>query len=187
MATVARSAAARSQRGGVRSLPTRAKGQLQRDRSVPNPAQAVGHVQRRRSLRDKDPRRAKAAASAAGGAGVKKPHCYRPGTVALREIRRYQKSVDDLIPKLRFQRMLKDMTYNSWKQMEKMKRTELEKNPRMQVATVACLQTASQAKLVGLFEDTNLCAIHTKRVTIMKKDLDLAKRIGQDPTLDDWM
>ncbi|XP_022600105.1 histone H3, embryonic-like [Limanda limanda] len=79
--------------------------------------------------------------SAPATGGVKKPHRYRPGTVALREIRRYQKSTELLIRKLPFQRL------------------------------------ASEAYLVGLFEDTNLCAIHAKRVTIMPKDIQLARRI----------
>ena len=179
MANVARSAAARAaaargQRNSGRALPTRASGRSLRSN------------QPRRAKASNQPRRAKAAASAAGVAGVKKPHRYRPGTVALREIRRYQKSTDLLIKKLPFQRLLKEMTYNSWKQMEVMERTKLDKMTRMQFATVNCIQEASEATLVGLFEDTNLCAIHAKRVTIMKKDVDLAKRIGQDPTLHNW-
>ena len=125
-------------------------------------------------------------AASATKSGIKKPHRYRPGTVALREIRRYQKSTDLLIKKLPFQRLLKEITYDSWYQMYKMKTTRLDKMHRMQFATVNCIQEASEATLVGLFEDTNLCAIHAKRVTIMKKDVDLAKRIGQDPTLYDW-
>ncbi len=153
MANVARSAAARAaaargQRNSGRALPIRASG---------------------RSLRRNQPRRAKAAASAAGVAGVKKPHRYRPGTVALREIRRYQKSTDLLIKKLPFQRLLKEITYDSWYQMAQMKTTRLDKMHRMQFATVNCIQEASEATLVGLFEDTNLCAIHAKRVTIIKK------------------
>ncbi len=39
------------------------------------------------------------------------------------------------------------------------------------------LQEAAEAHLVGLFEDCNLCAVHAKRVTIMPKDLQLARRI----------
>merc|ERR1711952_175830 len=73
--------------------------------------------------------------SAPATGGVKKPHRYRPGTVALREILRFQSSA------------------------------------------VMALQEASEAYLVGLFEDTNLCAIHAKRVTIMPKDIQLARRI----------
>ena len=129
---------------------------------------------------------AKAAASAARVADVKKPHRYRPDTAALREIRRYQKSTDFLIQKLPFQRMLKDMTHNSLEQLKHMDITKLLAIPRMQVSTVACHQTTSEAKLVELFEDTNLCAIHAKRVTIMEKDLKLAMRIAQDPSLYNW-
>ncbi|KAG7158526.1 histone H3-like 2, partial [Homarus americanus] len=88
--------------------------------------------------------------SAPATGGVKKPHRYRPGTVALREIRRYQKSTELLIRKLPFQRLS---------------------------SAVMALQEASEAYLVGLFEDTNLCAIHAKRVTIMPKDIQLARRI----------
>ncbi|KAK7282365.1 hypothetical protein RIF29_11064 [Crotalaria pallida] len=74
-------------------------------------------------------------------AKVKKPHRFRPGTVALREIRKYQKSTELLIRKLPFQRL-----------------------------------EAAEACLVGVFEDTNLCALHAKRVTIKPKDIQLAKR-----------
>ena len=48
---------------------------------------------------------------------------------------------------------------------------------RFQSTAVLALQEASEAYLVGLFEDTNLCAIHAKRVTIMPKDIQLARRI----------
>jgi len=97
--------------------------------------------------------------------GVKKPHRYRPGTVALREIRRYQKSTDLLIRKAPFQRLVKEIAQ------------EIKQNARFQSAAVLALQEASEYYLVGLFEDTNLCAIHGKRVTIMPKDMQLARRI----------
>ncbi|ONM17638.1 Histone H3.2 [Zea mays] len=80
--------------------------------------------------------------SAPATGGVKKPHRFRPGTVALREI------AQDFKTDLRFQS-----------------------------SAVAALQEAAEAYLVGLFEDTNLCAIHAKRVTIMPKDIQLARRI----------
>lgn len=99
---------------------------------------------------------------------VKKPHRYRPGTVALREIRRYQKSTDLLIRKLPFQRLVRDIA-QSFKI-----RGEV---PRFQSTAVLALQEASEAFLVGVFEDTNLCAIHAKRVTIMNRDMQLALRI----------
>uniref|UniRef100_A0A8C3IA65 Core Histone H2A/H2B/H3 domain-containing protein n=1 Tax=Chrysemys picta bellii TaxID=8478 RepID=A0A8C3IA65_CHRPI len=98
--------------------------------------------------------------SAPATGGVKKPHRYRPGTVALREIRRYQKSTELLIRKLPFQRLVHFKT-----------------DLRFQSSAVMALQEASEAYLVGLFEDTNLCAIHAKRVTIMPKDIQLARRI----------
>ncbi|CAH3195862.1 unnamed protein product, partial [Porites evermanni] len=96
---------------------------------------------------------------------VKKPHRYRPGTVALREIRRYQKSTELLIRKLPFQRLIREIAQDF--------KTDL----RFQSSAVLALQEAAEAYLVGLFEDTNLCAIHAKRVTIMPKDIQLARRI----------
>ncbi|XP_066597661.1 histone H3.3A-like [Prorops nasuta] len=103
--------------------------------------------------------------SAPSTGGVKKPHRYRPGTVALREIRRYQKSTELLIRKLPFQRLVREIAQDF--------KTDL----RFQSAAIGALQEASEAYLVGLFEDTNLCAIHAKRVTIMPKDIQLARRI----------
>jgi histone H3 len=97
--------------------------------------------------------------------GVKKPHRYRPGTVALREIRKFQKSTDLLIRKLPFQRLVREIA------------TEYKSDLRFQSQAVLALQEAAEAYLVGLFEDTNLCAIHAKRVTIMPKDIQLARRI----------
>ena len=97
--------------------------------------------------------------------GVKKPHRYRPGTVALREIRRYQKSTELLIRKLPFQRLVREIAQDF--------KTDL----RFQGTAILALQEAAEAYLVGLFEDTNLCAIHAKRITIMPKDIQLARRI----------
>ena len=95
----------------------------------------------------------------------KKPHRYRPGTVALREIRKFQKSTELLIRKLPFQRLVRDIAH------------DLKPDLRFQSAAIGALQEAAEAYIVGLFEDTNLCAIHAKRVTIMPKDLQLARRI----------
>ena len=97
--------------------------------------------------------------------GVKKPHRFKPGTVALREIRKFQKSTDLLIRKLPFQRLVRDIAQ------------QYKSDLRFQSQAVLALQEASEAYLVGLFEDTNLCAIHAKRVTIMPKDIQLARRI----------
>ena len=96
---------------------------------------------------------------------VTKPHRYRPGTVALREIRKYQKSTDLLIRKLPFQRLVRELAQ------------EYKVELRFQSSALLALQEASESYLVSLFEDTNLCAIHAKRVTIMPKDMQLARRI----------
>ena len=96
----------------------------------------------------------------------KRGHRYRPGTVALREIRRYQKSTDLLIRKLPFQRLLREIT-----------QPYMKAGVRYQSAAVLANQEASEAYSVGLFGDTKLCAIHTKRVTIMRKDSWLSRRI----------
>ena len=106
--------------------------------------------------------------AAATTGGVKKPHRYRPGTVALCEIRRYQKSTQLLIRKLPFQRVVREIVQDFWTR---------EGAPRFTPDAITALQEASEAYLVGLFEDVNLCAIHTKRVTIMPKDVQLARRI----------
>eukprot|EP00366_Plasmodium_knowlesi_P004000 XP_002261497.1 Histone H3, putative [Plasmodium knowlesi strain H] len=103
--------------------------------------------------------------SAPVSTGIKKPHRYRPGTVALREIRKFQKSTDLLIRKLPFQRLVREIAQ------------EYKTDLRFQSQAVLALQEAAEAYLVGLFEDTNLCAIHAKRVTIMPKDIQLARRI----------
>jgi histone H3 len=106
---------------------------------------------------------AKAARKSTGG--VKKPHRFRPGTVALREIRKYQKSTELLIRKLPFQLLVREIAQDF--------KTDL----RFQSHAIMALQEASEAYLTSLFEDTNLCAIHAKRVTIMPKDIQLARRI----------
>jgi len=97
--------------------------------------------------------------------GVKKPHRFRPGTVALREIRRYQKSTELLIRRMPFQRLVREIAQ------------EFKTDLRFQASAILALQEATEAYLVALFEDSNLCAIHAKRVTIMPRDIQLARRI----------
>jgi histone H3 len=97
--------------------------------------------------------------------GVKKPHRYKPGTVALREIRRYQKSTELLIRKLPFQRLVREIAQ------------DFKSDLRFQSSAIGALQESVEAYLVSLFEDTNLCAIHAKRVTIQSKDVQLARRL----------
>ena len=101
--------------------------------------------------------------------GVKKPHRYRPGTVALREIRRFQKSTDLLIKKAPFQRLVREIAQGY--------RSDL----RFQGSAVLALQEAAEAYLTSLFEDTNLVALHCGRVTIGAKDMQLARRLRTGP------
>ncbi|XP_010556592.1 PREDICTED: histone H3-like centromeric protein HTR12 isoform X2 [Tarenaya hassleriana] len=98
----------------------------------------------------------------------KKPHRYKPGTVALREIRKYQKSTGFLIPAASFIREVRSITH-------------IYAPPeitRWQAEALVVLQEAAEDFLVGLFSDAMLCAIHAKRVTLMRKDLELARRLG---------
>ncbi|MFS7911840.1 putative transcription factor Hap3/NF-YB family [Helianthus anomalus] len=193
----------------------------------------------RKSTGGKAPRKQLATKAARKSApttgGVKKPHRYRPGTVALREIRKYQKSTELLIRKLPFQRLVREIAQDFkacsvidfqivvllvgcvlvWlltcacicmfvyisvrlKSLRFVRllisncnyACEITKacpatdfklllctDLRFQSHAVLALQEAAEAYLVGLFEDTNLCAIHAKRVTIMPKDIQLARRI----------
>eukprot|EP00045_Choanoeca_perplexa_P004491 m.38607 g.38607 ORF g.38607 m.38607 type:complete len:139 (-) comp12601_c0_seq1:1103-1519(-) len=102
--------------------------------------------------------------------GVKKPRRFRPGTVALREIRHFQKTTELLMRKLPFQRLVREICQAFTLDM------------RFQPAALAALQESTEAYLVGLFEDANLCAIHARRVTIMPRDLRLARRLRGERT-----
>ncbi|CAL9111073.1 unnamed protein product, partial [Musa textilis] len=134
----------------------------------------------RKSTGGKAPRKQLATKAARKSApttgGVKKPHRYRPGTVALREIRKYQKSTELLIRKLPFQRLVREIAQD-FKVRILAIACFVQTDLRFQSHAVLALQEAAEAYLVGLFEDTNLCAIHAKRVTIMPKDIQLARRI----------
>ena len=101
--------------------------------------------------------------------GVIKKHKYRPGTVALRDIRKYQKSTDLLIKKTPFIRLVREIAL------------DFKKDLKFQSQAIMALQEAAESYLVGVFEDTNLCAIHAKRVTIFPKDIRLARRIRGEP------
>lgn len=97
--------------------------------------------------------------------GIKKPHRFRSGTVALREIRKYQKSTDLLIRKRPFARLVREIAQ------------DYKSDLRFQSTAVLALQEAAEAHLLGTFEDAYLCTIHAKRVTLMPKDIQLARRI----------
>ena len=120
----------------------------------------VGVKRPRKNLGSKKPRK-----NTPRMGGIKKPHRFRPGTVAIRQIRKLQRSTHLLLRKLPFQRLVKNYAHNYMP------------NCRFQKTALYALQEATESYLVGLFEDTNLSAIHAKRVTIMVKDMKLARRI----------
>ena len=98
------------------------------------------------------------------------PHRYWPGMVTLREIRRYQKSMELLIRKLPFQHLVREILQGYGV------------GYRVTPAMMMALQEAAEAYLVQLLEDSNLCAIHAKCITIQPKDMQLARQIhGERP------
>uniref|UniRef100_A0A0G4FAZ6 Core Histone H2A/H2B/H3 domain-containing protein n=1 Tax=Chromera velia CCMP2878 TaxID=1169474 RepID=A0A0G4FAZ6_9ALVE len=113
--------------------------------------------------------------------GVMKATRFRPGTVALREIRKYQKSTELLIPRLSFARVVREGTQT----VPKAHGHDLRYTPE----ALECLQTAAEAFLVDLIEDGYLCSLHAKRMTLMVKDLRLARRVrgqGNAPERSLW-
>ncbi|ELU45387.1 Histone domain-containing protein [Rhizoctonia solani AG-1 IA] len=146
----------------------------------------------RKSTGGKPPRRSTKQQDGDDDEGTKKKRRYRPGVLALREIRRYQKSTDLLIAKLPFSRVVREVAQDMTTQAGGGYPAGL----RWQSSALLALQEATEAYLVHLFEDTcvpqfipacffaspyphyrNLCAIHAKRVTIMQRDIQLARRI----------
>lgn len=121
---------------------------------------------------------------------TRKPRRYKPGTLALKEIRRYQKSTDLLMLKLPFSRLVRSLLLSlssdvplsrtNGSQVREIALSMVPTNGeafRWQSQAIQALQESCEAFMVHLFEDTNLCAIHAKRVTIMQKDVQLARRI----------
>ena len=106
--------------------------------------------------------------SAVTTGGFKKPHRYRPGTVALREIRRYQKSTELLLRRSPFMRLVREIAQ------------DFKSDLRFTSQAIECLQTACEAFVVRRFENANRCAIHAKRVTIFPKDMQLSAWIEKN-------
>jgi histone H3 len=102
-----------------------------------------------------------------GCTAVRKPHRWHPGTTALREIRKFQKTTDLLIRKAPFQRLVREIV------QDMSRKSDLE----MQSTALLALQEAAEYFMVDVYNNTNLCAQHSKRKTIMVKDLVLACRI----------
>ena len=116
--------------------------------------------------------------SAPATGGVKKPHRYRPGTVALREIRRYQKTTNLLIPKICYQRFLREIS------SDPNKCSQRSDGPfRWQGSAILATQTVAEDYLTVQLEDANVCALHSKRVTVMPKDIQLVRRIKGEETV----
>ncbi len=108
-----------------------------------------------------------------GAPRVARPHRYRPGTVALREIRKYQKSTELLIPKLPFSRLVREVAQ------------DYSNDVRFSRQAIEALQCSAEDHLVCVLEECNLAAIHAKRVTIMDKDMHLVRRLRGDRA-DGW-
>ena len=89
----------------------------------------------------------------------------RPGVKALREIRQYQRSTDVLLPRAPLQRVIKEITAKYFPEA------------RYSYGAIDAIQQCVESYMIGLFEDTQLCAIHAKRATVMTKDMRLARRI----------
>ena len=138
---------------------------------MPSTSKGDDSIKNRRKQQEQKRREDALRKNTGGVKKPRKPHRYRPGTLALMEIRRYQKGTELLIRKLPFQRLVREIVLDNlppgWKHGD----------VRFQSQAIMALQEAAEAYLVGLFEDSNLCAIHTKRVTIMPKDIQLARRI----------
>ncbi len=150
-----------------KQFPIKNKGGKMNQRKPPTKERQVAYG-------DKAPRKQFPIKNKGGKMNQRKPHRYRPGTVALREIRRYQKSTDLLIRKAPFMRLVREITQNLIDDnLVKIMGSVV----RYQGTALWALQEASEAYLVGLFEDTNLCAIHAKRVTIYPRDIQLARRL----------
>ena len=109
------------------------------------------------------------AAHVVGNVKSEKRRRYRPGSVALREIRHYQKGGQLLIPKLPFSRLVRKIVVDGGRYKF-----------RFQASALMALQEAAEAYITQVFEDTLLCAIHANRKTIMPKDMNLARRIRGD-------
>jgi histone H3/H4 len=153
-------------RGGGQPSP----GRISSPRPIPAWERAAS---RRRVSGETPPRRTagkKRPRGSAGGRtseGERKKRRFRPGTRVLQEIRRLQRTTETLVPRIHFSRVIRDvaMSIIGGQQL------------RWASEALEAVQTATEAYLIGLFEDANLCAIHAKRVTIMVKDIFLARRI----------
>lgn len=148
----------------LRKSPGRGKRSVSKEKESSSSDVAAGRPTPRRK---KAPSSAKSVKVMSRTSGSPKKRRYRPGTLALKEIRHFQKSTELLIRKMPFARLVKEVCNN----------IRHGKNLLWQSQAILALQEAAEAYLVHLFEDTLLCAIHAKRVTINPRDMQLARRI----------
>ena len=107
----------------------------------------------------------KKAKKSSGSSGMKKSFRWRPGTVALREVRKLQKSTELLVAKAPFSRLVREVAETH------------KAGLRFQASAVAAIQEATEAFVVSLLSDANLAALHASRVTAMPRDLQLVRRL----------
>lgn len=129
------------------------------------PSKALSASKKKSKSVSKSPSKAKAPKDR------KKPR-FHPGTVALREIKRYQKSTSLLIPKAPFSRLVRNIC------------ADIDNDLRFAAQALMALQEAAEAYMVSVLEDAGLCAVHAKRQTVMKSDMMLARRIRGDDNND---
>ena len=106
--------------------------------------------------------------------GVKRAKRAKPGTMALREIRKYQRTSQLLLTKLPLQRLIREITFFEWQRSKK----KMEPAPKMQGAAIMAIQEACEAFLVTLFEESQKAAVHAKRVTLQQKDMKFIQQVS---------
>ncbi|MED6209224.1 centromeric histone H3 [Stylosanthes scabra] len=145
----------------IKHIPTPSKKGKKKPRPTQSPSQSTGRGRRGDGEEEQEPEAGQRSAAAP------RKRRNKPGTVALREIRKFQRTFKLLIPAAPFVRCVKQIT----NQLS----TEV---TRWTAEAMIAIQEAAEDHLVRLFEDGMLCAIHAKRVTLMKKDMELARRLG---------
>ena len=128
----------------------------------------TGKVSSKKAVAAKSGKKAVKSASGGSSSGVKRTHRFRPGTVALRQIRKFQRGTELLIRKAPFQRLVRESA-----QQQK-------DGLRWAASAVAAVQEATESYIISLLSDANLCALHSRRVTAMPRDLQLARRLRGD-------
>lgn len=119
------------------------------------------------------------------GKTMRRRRRYKPGTVALREIRRYQKSTDLLLRKAPFARLVREIMQDILPDEAQIQNGSSQfsfsgSDARITVKALEALQEASEAYLTAVFTDSLHCCLHAKRVTIKPTDLRLARKLRGD-------